>query len=169
MPRKQIPFSQLNTQTLLTIHNELAAAHGLEPLKSWRGAFVDLVKRVALLNTKTPPQKEKTKPEPKRRRPLPVKRKQPVRDAILEALAFVSHYETPAGIPINKYSPRNKTGLISVGLSYAEVAERVRKSLPTARVSGSFMRWTAAMARKGEAGFAIKLPQKRPHGTKRKP
>lgn len=169
MPRQQIPFSQLNIKTALFIHNQLAAERGVPPLNSWRGSLVDLIKRVAILNTQKPLAKEtKTKAKPTPR--VPVKRSQPNRDAIIEALSFVSHYEhakTGERIASSVAWRYRREDLISVGLPYSEVAKRVRKRAPTAKVTGSILRVNAANARKGDPGYErCKLPQKRPHGTK---
>lgn len=102
------------------------------------------------------------------------RRAQPVRDAMLEALAFISHYERSDGKRISKQMMGRKAApgvlphsVVSVGLSYAQVRERVKKKHPESIISIDFMRWSAAMVRKGEPGFERgSLPDKRPRGTK---
>lgn len=178
MPDSPIAYKTLNTAQLLVLHNELATKRGKALLTSWRDSRYKLVERIALLRTvkELPPPETKMSADDLLREAKKPKRKQPVRDAILRALAIISYYENAetgalltkrAARRLRHYKPNIK--LLSVGLSYPEVADRVRARRPDAKISGVFLRFCAAMARKQEPGFEhCTLPHKRPQGKQRK-
>jgi len=170
MPLQQpIPFSTMNIPDLVAVHNQLAQPRGFAPLRAWGDSRCKLVERVAILRTYKP-----IPPEPKKGKAKRLRRLQPIRDAILEALAFISHYEdAKTGEVVSKRAAkkRDPKTLLSIGLAYPEIIKRVRHRLrkPKWTCEGITLRWTAAKVRNGAPGFEHgTLPQKRPHSAKGK-
>lgn len=166
MPELSIPYASLTVPQLVTIHNTLAAERGHAPLKSWHDSHCRLAERVAILRThkKLPPEEPKRSAKPRKAK----KRKQPLRDAILKALAIVSHYEdAKTGDFVSKGRKRNyPRPVIAVGLPYCEVMAIVRRQFPRRRFTPVLLRVCAARVRSGEPGYSkCKLPAKRPHGN----
>lgn len=90
----------------------------------------------------------------------------PVHDAIVSALAVVSHFEDKAtgrkiSIAEAKLLPRDSVR--SVGLSYTEVLKRVKERVPWSKASGVFLRVVAHQIRTNTLGYEdCELPQIRP-------
>lgn len=170
MPLLSIPYHSLNTLGLLNIHNEMALRCGQPSLKTWRDSRCKLVQRVAILRTRKP----LPPAPPKKLRGRPRKTRQPMRDAIMESLAFVSHYEdAKTGTYVSKHAAgkyrRARRALVSVGLPYSECVKRVRRRFPHYAASSGTFRVIASRVRDRETGYEkCKLPHKRPHGTKGK-
>lgn len=148
MPQIKIDYSAPLTR-LIALHNQLAAERGKPTIKRDRANRCDVVQRLAILRTFEP------LPLPAPVKPPKKKRKQPIRDAILKALAFVDYHENCiTGERINKYN--NRAGMTrSVGLSYQAVLARVREQFPDARTTEADLRWNANQTR-------AKLPDIRP-------
>lgn len=185
MSRPIIPFSTLDTPALLTLHNTLAQQCGEKTKKSWHDSRCRLVERVAILRTLPAKKALAAKPAVKKLRKK-VKREQPIRQAILAALAIVSHYEervTGARVNVKDVrSAKHRHKLVSVGLHYADVLAIVRKKFPGAS-SGADLRWHQFHARnealqkakrRGDEKRAygsfdgFTMPHKRPHTGKAK-
>lgn len=170
MPQVSIPYSTLSIPDLVLVHNDLAPARGFPPLRTWHDTRCKLVQRVATLRT-WPPLPPKLKAKPRGR---PRKTRQPMRDAIMESLAYVDHYEdAKTGTRVSKRAAakyrRARRPLLSVGLPYSECMKRVRRRFPNYAASSGTFRVVAAFVRARAAGHEnCKLPHKRPHGTKGK-
>lgn len=172
MPQIAIPYASLSIGQLVAIHNALAPERGETRLTSWHESRCLLAQRVAILRTKKP----LPPPEEPKKRPVgrPKKRNQPIRDAIMEALAFVSHYEdVKTGSIVRKRDAaryrRAGRKIVSVGLPYSECVIRVRRKFPGMSPCSGKFRVIATRVRDKEAGYeTCKLPHKRPHGTKGK-
>jgi len=149
----QIPFSILTVSQMLQVHNELAKARGIPPIKTWKDSRVRLVEKVALLRT------QKTvacKQEEIKKRSRP----QPKRDAIMRQLAKIDYYEeVETGRRISSVTARKRPpgSVVSVGLPYKQIMKNLDATF------GESMLWvTAAKMRQGAAGHTkYKLPQKR--------
>ena len=172
MPQKSIAFSTMKIPELLATYNELAPSRGVRRLRVWSDSRYKLVERLAILRTrKIVPANMPTIKRKKVVRRKAKKSKQPVRDAMLKALAFVVHYEDiRTGKFISKHKsktlPRRK--IISVGLSYSECARMVKSLAPKSHVTRSQLRFTASMVKSRERpGFAnCILPDRRPHSMR---
>lgn len=167
-----IPYGALSIPELLSIHNVMACERGTLTLRSWRNSHVRLVERVAILRTRKPIPAPTPEPKPKPRRSGRAAArivKSKMRNAILKALAVVSHYEdsvTGNYVSRQRALRMDRSKLIPVGLPYSEVARRVRVAVPGTVFSPVCLRVYAARVRGGEPGYErCKLPHKRPHGT----
>lgn len=170
-----ISFTTLKIPGLIEAHNVLASTRGVPPLRNWHDSRCKLAERVALLRTQkmiapTPANDNTPQPKPKAP-PRPKRRRQPVRDAILKSLAFISHYENAkTGVHVHKLAAwrHERADLISVGLPYSEVFKMVKKLAPDSNVSCAQLRLAANQVRAGQPGFAhCKLPTKRPHSSQK--
>jgi hypothetical protein len=173
MSRSAIPFSQLTIPELLTLHNTLAQQSGEPTRKTWSDSRGRLVERVAILRTLP---FKKVAAAAKRRSD---ERARPLTLFILKTLAIVDHYQiAETGERITKAQAANwpRNTIISVGLAYPEVLERVQLEFPEARTSTLMLRQMAWQVRNHEPKNGIHpkdfdaftMPDKRPHTSKRK-
>ena len=167
---KPITYSALSTAEMFALYNQHAAAIGRPPLAKKPRDRMKMVAALAILKTYRAP-------------PVAIRKgaSAEVRDVVIEELSKLAYYECvtltesdgdggqrPLRVSLDD-KPKFKHRLLqSVGFSYAVVLGRIKARLPKSKVSGASLRVHQANARQNKKGYeAAKLPDKRPHSSKK--
>lgn len=164
------PLSQMSPAQMRAVYEHLAKSRG-QPMPKRGADRVTLAKGIALLRTYrpvAPPVKPSVAKVDRRRN-----RAAPLRMAVLEELARVTHYKQgKTSIEAHVFEGLNYPGeWQTVGLSYADVLTAVRQRLPNSRVTADIVRGIAYLARKADPAnsdlYDVVLPDIRPHATRK--
>lgn len=161
---------------MFALHQRMAAERNLPLLP--QGFVRDratLGLKIALLRTIKPtPEPPKAKASPAKAKAalkIPkVKPETPIRDAIIDSLSVVTHYQDKKTGDIVSYEQLHlhdiKT-LRTVGLPYAECLARIKAKVPTCQVKLAHLRGAVLLANKQAPGYqGVTFADTRPHGMK---
>lgn len=158
-------MTDLTTKTspeLVILHNSLNPD---KPLKSWNSRKAHLITRIEALQAKA--DKEQEAENRRKAKEARDPNGPTIRDVSLEWLCKAAFFEdkTKKSSPENHVSADHPSAR-SVGFSYYEILDEVKKAFPYGKTSAACLRWYAVKIRVEEEGFeGHKLPQRRPRAS----
>jgi hypothetical protein len=180
-------YSDLTNSELVEKYNLLAKKVGKPILKNWKGKKSILVDRVIAIEAegrseqhtkmfnaaekrmkKTAGKKKANKKTTFKSFRAPGMPKDSIRQEAVRLLTVVDYYEDRTQKPSdeNRVSANSEVAR-SVGLSYEQIVEEIKKTYSDAQTSSACLRWYSVKMRMGEFGYAgFKLPQRRPRSSK---